>query len=251
MVELLTKEEKLRFLKTLEEDAEFRYAVAGLVGLREVLDRLSGIEANIENVWKEIKKLSENQTKLWEEVRKLSENQEKLWEEVRKLSESQTKLWEEVRELRRGQNRLWDEVARLRKSFRQLGRSVGMSLEHFVAAFLDLYLTERGYPEEMLDIEVGAKIKYKGETVKIDILNKDPLVVGEVTTYLGSAEDVEKEVDKLLKRVKVVQEFYEKKVDFIVLAVVNLEAEAAEPLKKLTKKHGILVITGKEIESML
>jgi len=48
LVELLTKEEKLMILKTLEEDSEFRYAMAGAIGLSEILKRLDAIEARIE-----------------------------------------------------------------------------------------------------------------------------------------------------------------------------------------------------------
>ncbi len=40
----LTSEEKKRFLKALEEDEEFKYAVGGLLGYKEILDRISSLE---------------------------------------------------------------------------------------------------------------------------------------------------------------------------------------------------------------
>jgi len=43
-VETLSKEEKLKLLKALEEDLEFRYAVAGLIGISEILRRLDRLE---------------------------------------------------------------------------------------------------------------------------------------------------------------------------------------------------------------
>ncbi len=106
-------EEKRRILETLEKDVEFRYALMGLLGYKELLDRFSRLEEGQKKLW-------ENQNRLWEEIRALREGQNKLWEEVRSLREGQNKLWEnvnklweEVRALREGQNRLWEEVRRL------------------------------------------------------------------------------------------------------------------------------------------
>ncbi|MEM3575334.1 MAG: hypothetical protein QXQ76_06305, partial [Candidatus Bathyarchaeia archaeon] len=70
-------------LELLDKDPEFRYAVAGYLGMSEIIKRLDALE--------------EGQRKLWE-------GQNKLWEEVRALREGQNKLWEEVRALREGQN---------------------------------------------------------------------------------------------------------------------------------------------------
>ena len=44
---MLSIEEKKRFLKVLkvlEEDLEFRYAVMGLLGFKEILDRITKLE---------------------------------------------------------------------------------------------------------------------------------------------------------------------------------------------------------------
>jgi len=131
MVEALSREEKLRFLEALDKDLEFRYAVAGYLGLSEIIKRLDSIETHILNlyeeqtkIWSEIHRLWENQNRLWEEVKALRENQEKLWE-------GQNRLWEEVRELREGQeklwegqNRLWEEVKALRETQEKLWEEV-------------------------------------------------------------------------------------------------------------------------------
>jgi len=53
----LSKEEKRRVLKALEEDEEFRYAVAGLIGVSETLKRLDRLEANQEKLWIELREL--------------------------------------------------------------------------------------------------------------------------------------------------------------------------------------------------
>ncbi|MEM2344678.1 MAG: hypothetical protein QXI73_05090, partial [Thermoproteota archaeon] len=77
---------KEEFIELLDKDREFRYTVAGYLGLSEILKRLDRLE--------------EGQNKLWE-------GQEKLWEEVKLLREGQNKLWE-------GQEKLWEEVKLLR-----------------------------------------------------------------------------------------------------------------------------------------
>lgn len=46
---VLSPEEKRRFLKALEEDQEFRYAVAGLLGLGEVLNELRRLREDFNN----------------------------------------------------------------------------------------------------------------------------------------------------------------------------------------------------------
>ena len=57
---------KKRFLELLDKDLEFRYAVAGYLGLSEILKRL-------DNLSEEQIKLREEQTKIWQEIRGLRE----------------------------------------------------------------------------------------------------------------------------------------------------------------------------------
>jgi hypothetical protein len=53
----------LRFLRALEEDREFRYAVAGYLGLSETLKRLDTFEESLRKLWEEVKSLRENEEK--------------------------------------------------------------------------------------------------------------------------------------------------------------------------------------------
>ncbi|ACB07845.1 hypothetical protein [Candidatus Korarchaeum cryptofilum] len=200
MTQVLTKEEKERILRTLEEDKEFRYAIAGLIGIREILERLDKIE------------------------------------------EGQKELW-------KGQQELWKEVRGLRKNFEQLGKAVGMTLEYYTAAFLEEYLSERGY--EGARVEVGVKLKYMGKTVELDLFCEDPLLVGEVTTGVASLEDARREINKLLERVNFVKEMYERDVDIKILAIANVGAEAVEFLREIAEKHGIMVIIGREMKEII
>ncbi len=122
---------KKTFIELLEKDVEFRYAVAGYLGISEVLRSIEKLWEEVKGLREEIRKLWENQNKLWEEIKALREGQNKLWEsvnklweEVKSLREGQSKLWEEVRSLREGQNRLWEEVKALREGQNKLWEEV-------------------------------------------------------------------------------------------------------------------------------
>jgi len=55
---------KQRFLKLLKEDEEFRYAVAGLLGLEEILKRLDRHEEQLVKLREDMVKLREDMNKL-------------------------------------------------------------------------------------------------------------------------------------------------------------------------------------------
>jgi hypothetical protein len=69
---------KEEILDLLERDKEFRYAVAGYLGISEILKRLDSLEERMAQ-------LLEEQKKLWEELRALRKGQEKLWREVKRI----------------------------------------------------------------------------------------------------------------------------------------------------------------------
>jgi len=120
---------KREFLELLEKDLEFRYAVAGYLGLSEILKRLDAIAgeqtkiwSEIARIWVEIKALREEQTKIWVEIAAIREEQRNLGEEQVKLREEQTKIWSEIvaikeeqKSLREEQTKIWGEIASLRE----------------------------------------------------------------------------------------------------------------------------------------
>ena len=67
---------KSRILRMLKEDEEFRYAVAGLIGLEEILKRLDRHEDEVRRIWQEIEKLREDMVKLREDMMKMFEKHE-------------------------------------------------------------------------------------------------------------------------------------------------------------------------------
>jgi len=63
---MLSKEEKERILRSIEVDREFRYTLMGLLGFREILDRLSPIEGRQAGIEGRQVKLEERELRLEE-----------------------------------------------------------------------------------------------------------------------------------------------------------------------------------------
>jgi len=59
---------KQRFLKLLKEDEEFRYTVAGYLGLEEILRRLDRHEEQLVKLREDMNKLREDMNKLREDM---------------------------------------------------------------------------------------------------------------------------------------------------------------------------------------
>lgn len=236
---------KREFIKLLEQDKEFRYIVAGYLGLSEILKKLDRLEEGQNKLW-------ENQNRLWEEIKKLREEQNKIWEEVKSLREGQNKLWEEVKALREGQNRLAKEQERTRKymiaGFRDLSRILGTTFEEHASSFLEVMLIEMGHPYARVEKK---HLIYNGEIIEIDMFCENPLVIGEATVSLKSAEEAQKEVEKLTRHVRAVKERCRKEPFLTVLSVARTTPEAAEILETLTEKYSTRLILGREIEETL
>jgi uncharacterized protein YoxC len=149
-------------LDLLERDLEFRYAVAGYLGISEMLKRLDSLEENMTKLW-------ENQNKLWEEVKSLREGQNKLWEEVKILSEGQNKLWEEVKGIHASINRMSSTLERLTLSVEDEARSV---IKHRIKQDLNI------------DMELD-RVFVDSMEINIYGANKDLCVIGEATVRLG------------------------------------------------------------------
>jgi len=106
---------KREFLELLDKDLEFRYAVAGYLGLSEILKRLDALAEEQTKLAKEQIELRREQAKLAEEQVKLREEQTKIWTEMRALREEQAKIWAEIKALREEQTKIWMEIAGLRE----------------------------------------------------------------------------------------------------------------------------------------
>ncbi len=104
----LSSAEKEHFLRALEEDRSFRYAVMGLLGFKEILERITKLEerfAKLEERQQRLEErfaqLEERFTRLEERFARLEERQQRLEEKFAKLEERFLRIEEEMRETRR------------------------------------------------------------------------------------------------------------------------------------------------------
>jgi hypothetical protein len=109
---------KREFLELLDKDLKFRYAIAGYLGLSEVLKRLDSIA-----------------------------------EEQVRIREEQTKIWVEVKNLREGQNRLLEELAKLRQDmmegFRRHDEILAMHVQEIAKLREDMIAGFKRHDEEL------------------------------------------------------------------------------------------------------
>ncbi|MEM2652258.1 MAG: hypothetical protein QXU87_09315 [Candidatus Caldarchaeum sp.] len=219
---------KRELLRLLDEDEEFRYAVAGRIGILEILKRLDRLE--------------EGQNRLWEEVRSLREGQNKLWEEVRDLRYAFNRLEGRVDRLEGRVDRLEKRVS---KGFAELGSALGVTYEMHANAYIQVLLEELGYPDARVG---GGYVLKDGEVLEIDMFCEDPLVVGEENSRLRDEEEMNKEIAKLLERVEAASSKYRKKPFMVVLSVGVVPENLVQKLRTDAEKHGIKLILGREIE---
>ncbi|MGB9806884.1 MAG: hypothetical protein ACPLRT_09030, partial [Thermoproteota archaeon] len=161
------------------------------------------------------------------------------------LREGQNKLWE-------NQNKLWENYDRMYKymvtGFRDLSRTLGVTFEDHTASLLEVMLKEMGYPDAKVEKKY---LVYKDEVIEINLFCEKPLVVGEATISIKSVEEAEKEVEKLLKREKIVEEKYGIKPKLMILSVARATPDISDTLKALAEKYGIKFVLGKEMEEAL
>ena len=174
----MDEELKAKLLKLLKEDEEFRYAVAGYIGLEEVLRELA-----------DLRRRSEAHDRKFNEIlERLDEHDRKFNEVLERLDEHDRKFNEVILELRE-----------LRKSISE------------VQAYIER--TSLTLEEEAREV-IGYRLRRSGVQVKLEPLVKPELeiniygatgdicVVGEVSTRAGVrvVSSLDKKVDELQRR---------------------------------------------------
>jgi len=122
---------KNEVLKLLEEDREFRYAMMGLLGFKEILDRITKLEERQQKLEERqqileerFARIEERQQKLEERFTELEERQQKLEERFAQLEERFAKLEERVIRLEERMEKLEVRVTRVEESLEKLSRAV-------------------------------------------------------------------------------------------------------------------------------
>jgi len=260
---------KKEFLELLEKDLEFRYAVAGYLGLSELLKRLDllaeeqvklreeqvKIWEEIANIRKEQIKLSEEQVKLREDFHATLKRIESIEQEQVKLSEEQVKLREDFKELREEQTKLRgeqvklsEELARLREDFNKMFEAVNL---RFDKVELRLNRVERTLEKLTVDIEDEARsiVKHRikedlglemeiGSLILPDVeLNiygvlDDVCVIGEATVR-GSP----KTMKELLEKIELLKNKYPNKLRAKLIPIIYVCLPLPELIEEAKKKN--------------
>jgi chromosome segregation ATPase len=249
---------KREFLELLEKDLEFRYAVAGYLGLSEVLKRLDTIA-------EEQKSLREEQTKIWMEIAAIREEQKSLREEQVKLREEQTKIWMEIKALREEQTKIWSEIASIKEEQKNLREEQVKLREDFnrMLAVIDrmdvrLSRVERTLEKLTIDVEDEARsfLKHRlrelGLSVELTSLilpdlelniygvSGDVCVIGEATVRAGVSilEDLMGKFEKLKRE-------HPDRLRRKIILVIYASLPTAELIEE-AKKRGIWLLKATE-----
>jgi len=238
---------KSRVLRLLREDEEFRYAVAGLIGLDEVLRRLDRHEERMVKLEERMLKVEEELVKLREDMNRGFERHDK---EIAELREDMKRGFErydrELAKLREDMNKGFErydrELARLRedmnRSFELVNRHLSalgarwgiMAEDAFREGLRGVLEKELGLRVERWSAydEAGEVFGYPSE-VEVDIAVKDgKIILIEVSSHVR-ASDV-----YCFKRKA---EFYARKTgekpERLVIVTPYVEERAIEASKKL------------------
>ena len=193
---------KSRILKLLKEDEEFRYAVAGLIGLSEILKEMREHDRKFNEILKVLKdhsarleehdrkfnrieaKLLEHDKKFNEILKVLEEHSARLEEHDRKFNEILARLEEHDKKF----NSIMNEIREIRRYMDRMA----ISLEEEAREVIRYKLRSMG-----LDVELR-QLMLPDLEVNLYGVKDDIFIIGEVVTRAGLA--VVERVDKILER---------------------------------------------------
>ena len=194
---ILSKEEKERILRSLEEDREFRYALMGLLGFRELLDRFTRLEKRQLRLEEMQQRLEKRQLKLDERMQKLEERQQRLEERQQRLEERQQKLEERMIEV-------IEELRNTRRLAELNRRDIG--------ALTEAFYTRIAWEE--LKEEISDKIMRRARNFIIDNVEVDLLIETQELIYIVEVkiQPNHHDINELLKKAELVRERLGKRV---------------------------------------
>ena len=194
-----TAELKHKLLELLKVDEEFRLAVAGLIGLGDVLHRLEEHDRKFNDI---IERLKEHDKKFYEVLERLEEHDKKFYEALERLDRHGEELIRLREDMNKGFKRHDDVLAKLRedmqKGFELLRRHIdalrarwGLMAEE---AFRDGL---RDALEEELGLRVERWTGYDDEglvygypsPIEIDVAVKDEkLILVEISSHVRTSD---------------------------------------------------------------
>jgi len=210
-------------LKLLEEDREFRYAVAGLLGYREVLERLDRHEEELRRLREDFLAFVKEQERRWEETFKRFETIEKILTEHTKILKEHT-----------------DKITKIETTLGRLGGRWGRSMERMVLEIFREVLEKRGIEPGRVErfeyIDYDGKFYKKGARIEVDVyVHDEKLYLIEVKS-LAEYDDVE----WFHEKAQIVEKILGRKADKLILIATDIYEDALKRAQEL----GIDIIYG-------
>ena len=252
---LLSEEEKLRLLKTIESDVEFRYAIAGALGISAILDELRRLREDFNKRFEEVNKrleehgkiLAEHSKRLEEHSKRLEELTKALEEQGKRLEEFGRRLEEQGKRLEENSRRLEEltkVVGELKVGVGSLGRRLGRDLEKTILKLYERFLAERGVEAERVEKfvyrDVDGRFYRRGARIEVDVyLHDKAMYLIEVKSY-ADHEDIE----WFYEKAHIVEKILGKKANKLIVVAVDVDKSALERAEEL----GVDVVYGNVIE---
>jgi hypothetical protein len=204
------EELKTKILKMLREDEEFRYAVAGIIGLEEIIKRLEKHDEKFNEILERLDRHEEELRKLREDMiqgfRRHDEIMEKHAQEITRLREDMNKLREDMILGFRRHDEILErhekEIIKLRedmnKGFQLINRRIDalgarwgiMSEEAFREGLRGLLEKELGFKIEKWTVyDQAGKVYGYPSVVDIDVILKDEkTILVEVSSHIKKSD---------------------------------------------------------------
>ena len=202
---VLSAEEKKRFLKSLDEDKEFRYAVAGYLGIGEILKRLDSLEESMVKLWEEVRSLREDFNTSKSDMSTLKSDVSVLKSDVGTLKSDVSVLKSDVSTLKEDVSTLKSDVSTLKEDVSTLKKDVGdirTTLDRLTLTVEDearSVIKHRIKRDLNIDIELD-RVFIDEREVNIYGAVNDICVIGEATVRLGT-----KLIDELLDKIELIK----------------------------------------------
>ena len=232
------RELKSEILRLLKEDEEFRYAVAGLIGLEEILKRLDRHEEELVKLREDMNKLREDMNKLREDMNRLREDMNRGFRRYDKILE---KHWSEIVRLRGEMNKLREDMNRGFESVNRLIAALGarwgiMSEEAFREGLRGLLEKEFGWKiERWIEFDDAGFVYGYPSQVEIDVVVKDSrLILIEVSSHIKPSDVYE------FKRKA---EFYRKKTGKEPNRLIMVSPFVEDRALKVARELGVEIYT--------
>ncbi|MEM4442649.1 MAG: DUF3782 domain-containing protein [Candidatus Nitrosocaldus sp.] len=211
------------FLNLLEKDKVFRHAVAGLIGYKELFDRMVKVE-------KRFRRYDKKFNAILEEIKKLREDASQLRQD---MLEGFRRHDEELMYLRIAVTSLSKSVDELSVNIGSLGRRVGKDLERLILNIYRDQLMQIG-----IDKDKARRFEYidkeglygtKGKKYEFDIIVsngyadiievKNPISEEDIVTFHEKVNSIRPVIGYNIKR--------------LIAVAVNMDAEAVDKAKEL------------------